>query len=229
MKSNISKSNISISKQTNSNLNPESIINNEFNTIQYIRSTMKRLNYRLFTTGTYNFNIISVRNTNSKRSLNSNNFNDTLYLIYRNQFEIWRCESFHITTDPGIYYRQNICNPSGCAIMKPGQYRSLYKIGLHKGYPALVQNSPVTVYRDNNLDSSIDITDNTPTQTGFFGINVHSTNNIQNFPQKVDKWSAGCQVFQSQKGFDYFLYMLRKQRSAYFTYTLLESTDLRIK
>ena len=58
--------------------------------------------------------------------------------------------------------------------------------------------------------------------TGNYGINIHKAG--QN-SQDVDKWSAGCQVFQKSNDFADFMDLTTKHRNLYgnsFTYTLID-------
>lgn len=119
-------------------------------------------------------------------------------------------------------------NVHGTAIMKPGQYLSAYQIGMHAGYQALVNTGkiPVSFYRDNNKDGILNIK-NMPVETSYAGLNIHraSANNIST---TVDRWSAGCQVFQSPAHFSFFMKLCNTAREKYgnfFTYTLLEESD----
>ena len=46
----------------------------------------------------------------------------------------------------------------------------------------------------------------------------------------VENWSEGCQVFKRSKDFDEFMAICRKAREKHgnsFTYTLIESTDIK--
>ena len=122
-------------------------------------------------------------------------------------------------------------NPLGAAAIAKGQYKDAYKIGIHRGYTALVQNGKLKVYRDLDRDSDFDfLTAKTYTSEGD-GINIHraATGSTEN----VNKWSAGCQVFKNSKDFDEFLKAAQKSKDLYgnkFTYTLLdEREDLKKK
>ena len=99
----------------------------------------------------------------------------------------------------------------------------MWKIGKHRGkYEAGVQASKVTVYRDNNLDTTIDVEKD---DTGRFGINLHHAYNAK----VVGKYSAGCQVFQYPIDLDKVLYRMKLSGKIYgdtFTYTLLEKKDI---
>lgn len=185
---------------------------------------LKKKGYVYFDKGAFNLNLIGVRASGNKIT---NAFDDVLVVIYKdkNNNTIKRCFSF--TTDPGLYYMKNNLSPKGCAIVKEGQYRGLWKVGLHQGkYRALVQNKPIKVYRDNNKDNYYDLLPN-KIEEGVFGINLHKAgkDSIQ-----VDKWSAGCQVISSSLEFDHFMELVDKQikneMGNTFTYTLLNESDL---
>lgn len=183
----------------------------------------KKKGYSYFTNGDYNLNIIGIR---AKGKEITNKFDDILCVIFK-QNGIWKRYLYNITTDPGLYYMTQGCNLNGCAILVPGQYRGLWKIGLHKGqYEALVQNKPVKVYRDKNKDNIYDFNSKTIDE-GVFGINLHKAGkeSIQ-----IDNWSAGCQVFASAQKFNEFMTFANKQVKSgmgeTFTYTLLKEEDL---
>lgn len=167
-------------------------------------------------------NIVGLRD---KRYV-TDKFNDLL-VVYRCISDgSWVHCAWPITTLPGKPSLLNPFNKKGCAILKPGQYRDTYSIGLHKGkYTALVQSRPVKVYRDNNKDSSYDLSG--PLDEGFFGINIHKAGV---FSQIVGVSSAGCQVFQKSADFDEFMGICKTAAliteewggEATFTYTLIE-------
>lgn len=181
--------------------------------------------YAYFTQGMYNLNLIGIRASGNQIT---NTFNDILVVDYKDEFGFQR-KIYNITTDPGYYYMMHNCNINGCAIVKEGQYRKLWTIGMHQGkYKALVQYSPVTVYRDKDKDEFYDFTPNTE-EKGIFGINLHRANqNIES--QLIDKWSAGCQVFASPVKFNEFLKLCEAQinngMGKYFTYTLINEEDM---
>jgi hypothetical protein len=62
---------------------------------------------------------------------------------------------------------------------------------------------------------------------GIFGINIHRSN-ASGESKVVEKWSAGCQVFQKVNDFNFFMNVCEKAKGIHgnsFTYTLLEETD----
>lgn len=184
----------------------------------------KKKGYAFFTKEDYNLNIIGIR---AKGRRITNTFNDFLVLIYNNGNNKNIKYIYPITTDAGAPYMKKPINDAGCAVLVPGQYRGCYQLGLHRNkYKALVQRKPVKVYRDNNKNDVYDFEPKS-IETGLFGINIHKAgdNSIQ-----VDKWSAGCQVFKTQKDFDSFIRLCKKQikngLGKTFTYTLIKEEDL---
>lgn len=192
---------------------------------ELLLAAMKRCNYRVFE-GELNLNLIGVRHNNTR----ANTFNDVMCALYQEGGK-WQLKQFKATTDPGTYYRKQPINVDGTAIIAAMQHRSLWTFGYHQGkYPALVQNLPVTVHRDNDLDDELDtdVTDKDVTQTGYFGINCHHAS-ASHESKQVDRWSAGCQVFASPVNFDEFIKLCRESAQHWgntFTYTLLTQQQL---
>ena len=176
--------------------------------------------YTYFTKGNFNINIIGVR---AKGASITNRFDDVIILDYKNEKGAWHRDVYTATTDPGLYYMKSLASKKGCAIMVPGQYRGLWKLGYHKGeYLALVQNKPVKVYRDGNKNDVYNLNPKT-IEEGIYGINLHhaGTDSIS-----VDKWSAGCQVIARLRDFHQLMKTCMKQNCNTFTYTLLREEDL---
>lgn len=167
----------------------------------------------------YNLQIVGFR---SSLAL-SNRFDDQISVVFHTGDRVPRVWSWPVTTDPGTYWVENPGRVAGVAVLKAGQYRGAWQLGLHKGEkPALVQVKPVTVWRDNNRNA---LRDTTVTETGLFGINIHRAGLSST---QVDKWSAGCQVFQKDADFEEFLGLCRLQAANgpgwdRFSYTLLEN------
>lgn len=158
----------------------------------------------------------------------ANEFDDliTVSYVYHGQSCILY---FKATTDPGRYWLENPMAVEGTGIMKPGQYRGAYQIGMHQGkYEALVQRGSITVFRDNTQDGILDMSGpNVTEQTGLFGANIHRASEHHESVQ-VDKWSALCQVIQNPDEYDIFMALCKAGAARYgnsFTYTLLEEKD----
>ena len=180
--------------------------------------------YVYFNKGKYNLNIIGVRRADTKVT---NQFDDYIVVEYIDMYGIKTREAFAATTDPGLSSITNPISSKGCAILAPGQYRSCWKLGYHKGkYEAIVQYKPVKVYRDNNKDKVYDF-DSKTIEEGIFGINIHKAGDNSTI---VNGWSAGCQVLARRKDFDKLMklahYQISQGHGKLFTYTLINEEDL---
>jgi len=174
--------------------------------------------HAVFTRGAYNLNVIGVRSPTRQ----ANAFDDRLHLVYKDAFDRWVDLAFGCTTDPGLYWLEHPVRREGTAILKAGQYRGAYKIGLHRGrYPALVQKKPVTVWRDRNMDDTLDHVPGSE-RTGLYGINIHHAGEAS---EQVDKWSAGCTVIADLNDWAIFQAVVNRSADRYgdsFTYTLIK-------
>ena len=175
----------------------------------------------------YNLNIVGIRKT---RDSVVNTFEDLICVLYNDEGNSMVLKSFPATTKPGTYFLKHPINVSGTAIMSPGQYIEAYSIGLHRDqYRALVQVRPIKVFRDSNQDDVIDLK---PEKiiVGVYGLNIHESNPFTP-SYRVDKWSAGCQVFQSPVDFARFMKLCDRAVKQYgnrFTYTLLTEDDFAV-
>lgn len=180
---------------------------------------MESLGHKVFRNpkNDYDLNIFGIRS----KDTTPNSFNDVIGVFYMWD-GCWRGHFWSATVDPGQYWLENPMNAKGTAVLCPGQYRGAYEIGKHQGrYEALTQVNEVTVWRDPNRDSTPDRWGKK--ETGFFGINIHKSGKVST---RIDRWSAGCQVFQREIDFEEFMDICRKQISIAgfktFTYTLLD-------
>lgn len=175
---------------------------------------MKRKGYIVYEDG--RLNLVGVRLNHAV----TNRFDDTLIAFTTDGGVSMDC-----TTDPGSYYMSRPMNEKGTAVLAPGQYVDAYGLGKHKGYDAIVQTGPVTVFRDSNKDGTYDYEH---PDTGMFGINIHRANAVVRSKQ-VDKWSAGCTVVANPADFAGLMTMARQSVREYgphLTYTLIEEGDL---
>ena len=180
---------------------------------------LKRKGYTIFTRP-YELNIVGVRSDNTE----PNKFDDLIYVFWKNDKGIWKGKAYPATTDPGTYWLRNPMNDKGTAILKEGQYINAYKKRLHKGYMAVGQEGPVTVYRDYDRDAILDWNNGKEDTGSGFGINIHKASS-KGTKKFVDKSSAGCQVFANVDDFNAFMKMVDKQKDLYgnkFTYTLID-------
>jgi hypothetical protein len=191
--------------------------------LQDIIQRAKSLGYTIYT-NPYKLNIIGIRSANKT---DQTKFDDRIaYFTYDNNGKlIGKIAS--ATTDPSTTYLEKPINLNGTAILKSGEYKDAYKIGLHRGkYQAVVQNKPVTVIRDNDRNAIINYFGKT--DTGMFGINIHRATIGKNNEFLIDKDSAGCQVFQKVADFNDFMLMANKSKEVNgnsFSYILLDEID----
>jgi hypothetical protein len=188
--------------------------------IKTLLSVLKSKNYVIYDKP-YQLNIVGRRTNNTK----PNSFDDWMYVFFKNNDGDWEGYKAKITTDAGTYWLLNPSQSKGTALLKEGQYVDTYKIDKHRAkYYALTQRlKPVVVIRDYNRDSVLDF-NNGNEDKGMFGINIHkaSSKGTQKF---IDKYSAGCQVFENADDFDDFMDMAYKHKDLYgnvFTYTLID-------
>lgn len=98
-------------------------------------------------------------------------YQDTFGVKGANDRNVYDDAIFVITAEYFLAFNAN-CDPSkysaGIATLLPGTW--WYRLDWHRGkYIALVQDSAVTVARDDNADPD----DDPQLETGFFGINIH--------------------------------------------------------
>ena len=111
-----------------------------------------------------------------------NQYDDVLILFGK------QLAAFPCTVDPGLRYNWRPINPRGTAhLCNGGPYP--YVRGLHRRKPALVQDGPVRIWRDENRNGVRDNGEKCHPENGI-GINIHRGGSSA----IVDAWSAGCQV-----------------------------------
>ena len=171
----------------------------------------------------YDVNIVGVRNSSTGQKV-TNAFDDVITVSFKIN-GVWQYKEWANTTDPGKKGVLEYHNTAGVARLVEGQYRGSHTIRLHQGkYEALGQAKNVKVYRDANKDLNYD---ETKIQEGVFGINIHKAGADSTY---VENWSEGCQVFKKSADFEEFMKICRKARDIHgnsFTYTLIESSDIK--
>jgi hypothetical protein len=176
----------------------------------------------------YDVNIVGVRNSSTGDAV-TNVFDDLLTITYKDEKGQWQYFQWAATTDPGkksMLEWDKMGIKGGCARLIPNQYRKTWKIDLHQGkYRALCQRlANVSVTRDWDKDL---VYENMQVTTGMYGINIHKAGQDSNW---VENFSAGCQVFKRVKDFDQFMKIVEKAAKIHgnhFSYTLLESKDIK--
>ena len=101
-------------------------------------------------------NIVAIRN----RDKTVNVFNDRLFVFWKE--DVWKENSWIITTEPGLPTLVNPKNIKGGAILVEGQYVDTYSLDIHArnnknfAHLALCQRlGTVKVYRDNNRNRKL--------------------------------------------------------------------------
>lgn len=198
--------------------------NQDFNTLLTV---LRNQNYTIFEKP-YQLNIVGIRTD----SFVPNSFNDFIIVFYKDETGNWVVNKYSATTDPGTYWLKNPMAPKGTAILKKGQYPGSHQIGLHKGnYTALVQKGPVTVIRDYDRDNQLSYNSMKSDTSSSLGINIHRAA-PSGQTERVDKYSAGCQVFNSANDFAEFIAAAKKHANLYgnsFTYTLIDERENSIR
>lgn len=115
--------------------------------------------YRTFqdNSNDYNVNIWAIRSNNQV----AGKFDDYQVAFWLSPDNKWNIRIYTCTTDPGDHYLLYPLNPRGTAIVVPGQYEGLWKLGYHKGardHRALIQSNIISVIRDFNKDTILDYT-----------------------------------------------------------------------
>jgi hypothetical protein len=187
--------------------------------LQKMKAILRHKDYQLFTRP-YELNIVGLRS----KSIIPNRFDDEIHVFYKISSLNWYYHVFKATTDPGTFWLKQPMQPQGTAILAEGQYLNCYGLGMHLGkYLALIQQKPITVIRDYNRDAVLDFK-NGDKSTGMFGVNIHRAS-VAGSTKTVDKYSAGCQVFENAKDFQLFLALCQKHKLLYgnhFTYSLID-------
>ena len=194
-------------------------------TVSDLVRTLQKKGYAVFENDAkpFNLNIVGIRSADPKPNV----FNDLLCVFWKYQGR-WSMIQMDCTTESGLHWLENPLNSKGTAILKEGQWRGMWGLGLHQGkYKALKQVKPITVIRDFDKDGEYDY-DSGREETGLFGINCHRAN-AKRESVVVGKWSAGCQVVQNPHEFDVLVKLCEEAAEVHgnsFTYTLINENDI---
>jgi hypothetical protein len=172
------------------------------------------------------FLMIGIRN---KEGLKTDVVNDFLGFIHNDEIFITPG-----STDPGVYWITSSERiKQGTFHLKSQFHKNIWCIGTHKGYEALVNDwrncLPTEGWRDANFNFEFDAKD--LEVRGHFGINFHRMHPIS-IIDRVGKYSAGCQVVQDPKAFQYILKsfkdtnMYKKDKKAAVCYLLVDLEEL---
>lgn len=159
------------------------------------------------------FHITGWRNLNTR----INAFNDFITVSERIDSVGNKLHVFKGTTLPGLPMLLKPINTKGTAVMVPGFYKNCYALGLHKNKEALVQVSPIKVFRDANRNDIFDM-DESKIEEGMFGINIHRAGKASKI---IGNWSAGCQVLQNEEDFEKLIRLCKRSYKCRFSYSLI--------
>lgn len=192
-----------------------------------LKKIYKNKGYKFFEKGAYNLNIFGFRSNDLK----VNEFNDIIGVAYIDDLGNEQCLTFKGTTKAGLYWLKNKKgNINGTFILKPNQYIGCFEKGLHNGsYDALHQKGYGIFegYRDGDSDGELDYSGEI--YNDVTGLNLHTTSWKSN-TEKVNKYSAGCQVVKSTIDFLILMSIIDRALEKYsnsFSYTLFEFDDLK--
>ena len=147
---------------------------------------------------------------------------------YDDKFYVYKGVEFIMvttgSTNSGVYGLLNFkkWNRHGTAVVKSNEwYYDLWKPGRHKKkMDALVQNTKIKVYRDNNMDDKND--ESGSIYEGYYGINFHTATYrmIDYVRNSIGAWSVGCQTPNKTKDYYKIINLVKKQKTI--TYCLLK-------
>lgn len=113
--------------------------------------------------------------------------------------------AWQATTEPSRYWTLKPMNSKGAARIAFGQWKA-WSVGIHNGsHEALVQTSPLTVWRDKNKDFSR-VGDEQ--DEGLFGINQHWGYDLPK--DDLGRSSAGCLVGRMKAGHREFMALIKQ-------------------
>jgi hypothetical protein len=168
--------------------------------------------YRI-STGSQQYNIVYVEGMEADGTLNKddpNQFNDRRMVIeIANQIPEIK-GNWEATTEPGTHYTIKPMDNLGAARIAFRQYKA-WQVSPHCGasscHEALVQVSPISVYRDKNKDF---IRSGDKLYTGLFGINQHWG---FDYPRNdISLASAGCLVGRTTAGHKEFMAIIKQDK-----------------
>jgi hypothetical protein len=199
------------------------MIKTEFDSLPPILEKVKKHGFVIFEDGDYDLNIIGIRNMINPQP---NRFDDKIVIAYK-LGEKWITEEAEFTTDPGRYWLMKEDYQDCAVYMHPQQARGAYKIATHRGYKALRQIQKVKYWRDG--DKSFSPRYGGPVFKDLIGLNIHRSSLHKGGSKYVERWSAGCQVFQNNDDFQRFLELCENQIKSLgyrtFTYTLITNEE----
>jgi hypothetical protein len=163
------------------------------------------------------FNLIGFRDSSN---IEKDVINDKLGFFTEN--ELFLCSG---TTDPSVYWTTSKeRNKAGTFHLLEGYHKDIWTFGKHKGYDALVNDPrkcrPTKGWRDANYNFVRDAKD--VVVCDYFGVNFHRMSESV-IAKLIGKYSAGCQVVQSIKDFNYIYSKAKESEQETFSYMLFKA------
>jgi len=87
--------------------------------IRAVLNALKKKQYTIYDRP-YELNIVGIR----EDSTVPNKFDDTMYVIWKDDKGEWQGKNYPITTDAGTFYLKNPLSVLGSALLKEGQYKN---------------------------------------------------------------------------------------------------------
>lgn len=193
----------------------------------------------------FRMNIIGVRYQYPGQEY-TNKHTDRMYILYRDDKEVWRIKYWNCSTMPGVYRNNSVASQGGplqkdqkgpdrggLGILKPAQYVNGYQLGDYKSMTVLRSVGPQLAYRDKNYGNNIiSFSEDPNNENGGknFYMHIHQAFS-KKYPNQVtvNAWSEGCQVFGRKKEFKEFINFMKVHEKNWgnkFTYTLVTSRDV---
>jgi hypothetical protein len=163
-------------------------------------------------------NLIGIRSA----ALEPETYNDWIAVAYR-EAGLWNFFPFPATTDPGTFWARQPERVRGQAVLEPGQYPGLWRVGTFRGRRALRQRGTARVWRGARREHYLDT-------EGVAEATRHSGIDLLRAPPPSDprKWASGAQVIGDEEHARFLLALCARasrHQGNGFSYTLLEEAD----
>jgi hypothetical protein len=162
-------------------------------------------------------NLIGIRSA----ALEPRTFSDWIAVAYRDGLT-WNFFPFPATTDAGTFWQDEPGRVHGKAVLEPGQYPNLWRVGRFRGRRALRQRGPARVWRGARRQHYLD-TEGVPEAVRQSGIDLFAAPEHER-----SRWRSGAQVLQDREHARFLMALCARAaplQGDSFTYTLLEEAD----
>lgn len=150
-------------------------------------------------------------------------WNDTR-VVFKNTGEI--LIDNQATCEPGRFYTVNPMVPEGAfRIAADTLHEDAWALGLHKGFPALVQVAELAGYRDGNENFTSEASE-AVTIDRWRGVNQHGCGGRDGLESTIGRHSAGCLVGRYWSSHMTFYNLMRDSGVRLFDTAIIKSTTL---